>query len=92
MGHSGRCVKITCNFTHPSEQTGNRVYPAKTYIYSYEADDVTTRRAIEKHAKRKYAYENSIRSMWIGFVTTTDQMKFNIRPDSDLKDNIPLVA
>ena len=26
MPHNGRCVKVTCNFTHPSAQTGHRVF------------------------------------------------------------------
>jgi hypothetical protein len=91
MAQAGRCVKITSNFTHPAAHTGNRVYPPSSYIYSYEADHVPTRREIEKHAKRKYAHENKIRQMWIGFIRTSDQMRFNLRADTSLKDNVPLV-
>lgn len=91
MPHAGRCVKITCNFTHPSAQTDHRVYPSKSYTYEYEADVVAVRRAIEQHAKRKYASENGIRHMWIGFITTTDQIRHNGHADSDLGDDVPLV-
>ena len=91
MPHNGRCVKITCNFTHPSAQTNYRVYPAASYTYSYEADHFPTRRAIEKHAKRKYAYENNIRKMWIGYIQTNDQMKFNAHADSDMGEGVPLI-
>lgn len=91
MPHAGRCVKITCNFTHPSRQTGNRVYDSGSFTYSYEHDDVDIRRAIEKHAKRKYAYERRIRFMWIGFITTTDQIKYNANADTILNEGIPLV-
>jgi hypothetical protein len=90
-GHAGRCVKITCNFTHPSAQTGNRVYPSASYTYSYEADNVAVRRDIEKHAKRKYAAENRIRQMWIGFIQTSDQIRNNARSDSDLHERVDLI-
>lgn len=91
MPHAGRCIKITCNFSHPSAQTGHRVYQSNTYTYSYTADNVGTRRAIEKHAKRKYASDRNIRHMWIGFIHTTDQMRFNTHADSALNENIPLI-
>ena len=86
MPHAGRCVKVTCNFVHPSAQTGNRVYPSSSYTYLYEADNTLVRREIEKHAKGKYAADNQIKAGWIGFITTTDQMRFNTRPDSDLTE------
>lgn len=91
MPHAGRCVKITCNFTHPSAQTNHRVYPARSYTYSYEADNVLVRRDIEKHAKRMYAAANRIRHMWIGLIDTTDQIKHNGRADTDVGDPAPLV-
>jgi len=91
MSHKGRCVKITCNFTHPSAQTGNRVYPAHSYIYSYEADNVVVRGQIEKHAKKKYASEERIRAGWMGFIATNDQMLFNKKADSDLTEVFAMI-
>ncbi len=90
-GHAGRCVKITCNFTHPSAQTGNRVYPSGSYTYSYEQDNVAVRREIERHAKRKYAAANQIRQMWIGFIQTTDSIRNNANADSALNERVELV-
>lgn len=78
--HAGRCVKITCNFTHPSKQTVDprngrpRSYKARSYIYSYERDSFSIRQKIEKHAKRQYADDNHFRREWIGFITTSDQI------------------
>ena len=90
-GHSGRCVKITCNFTHPSAQTGYRVYPPGSYTYLYQADNPAHRGEIERHAKRKYAADNNIRAGWIGFITTSDSIRNNVSPDSALNEVVALV-
>ena len=82
--HSGRCVRITCNFTHPSAQTGNRIYPPQSYTYSYEQDDVGRRRDIERHAKRQYAQDNRLKPGWIGFIRTSDRILNSARADTEL--------
>jgi hypothetical protein len=89
-GHGGRCVKITCNFTHPSAQS-NRNFPSKSYTYKYEADNQTVRNAIEKHCKRKYAYEYRIKHWWIGYIQTNDRIRNQANADSDLNENVPQV-
>jgi len=82
--HANRCLQVTCNFTHPSAQTGNRVYPAATFRYSFPNDGMSL--AIQNHAKRMYADANNIRGGWIGHIDVSTSIRNNIQPTHSLND------
>lgn len=88
--HANRCLQVTCNFTHPSAQTGNRVYTAMTFRYSFPSDAMSL--AIQNHAKRKYAVAMNIRSGWIGHIDVSTSIRNNMAANCYLNEQLTLRA